>query len=188
MSGILSGFKAFVMRGNLIELAVAFVIGAAFATLMQALVADLVTPIVAAVFGEPSFEGLSFTINGSEFLYGHFLNALLTFLSIAAAIYFFVVVPYDRLQAAGDDAGDEGVRALPVDDPRRCKPLCVLHATVEAQAVYVTPGSGSSVGGGTSSTGRAAAFETASNSAVFLGRVRRRTARRTASAGPSGAR
>lgn len=99
MTGILSGFKAFVMRGNLIELAVAFVIGAAFATLMQALVADLITPIVAALFGEPSFDSLSFTINGSEFLYGDFLNALLAFLSIAAAIYFFVVVPYERLQA-----------------------------------------------------------------------------------------
>jgi large conductance mechanosensitive channel len=99
MSGILSGFKAFVMRGNLIELAVAFVIGAAFATLMQALVADLVTPIVAAIFGEPSFDDLSFSINGSEFLYGDFLNALLTFVSVAAAIYFLVVVPYERLQA-----------------------------------------------------------------------------------------
>lgn len=99
MTGILSGFKAFVMRGNLIELAVAFVIGAAFATLMQALVADLITPIVAALFGEPSFDSLSFTINGSEFLYGDFLNALLAFLSVAAAIYFFVVVPYERLQA-----------------------------------------------------------------------------------------
>lgn len=99
MSGILSGFKAFVMRGNLIELAVAFVIGAAFATLMQALVADLVTPIIAAIFGEPSFGTLSFEINGSEFLYGDFLNALLAFLSIAAAIYFIVVVPYERLQA-----------------------------------------------------------------------------------------
>jgi len=99
VSGILSGFKAFVIRGNLVELAVAFVIGAAFATLMQALVADLVTPIVAAIFGEPSFDDLSFTINGSEFLYGDFLNALLAFLSIAAAIYFFVAVPYERLQA-----------------------------------------------------------------------------------------
>ena len=100
MSGILTGFKAFVTKGNLVELAVAFVIGAAFATLMQALVADLVTPIVAALFGEPSFDGLSFTINGSEFLYGDFLNALLAFLSIAAAIYFFVVVPYGKLQEA----------------------------------------------------------------------------------------
>jgi large conductance mechanosensitive channel len=100
MRGILSGFKAFVVRSNLIELAVAFVIGAAFATLMQALVADLVTPIVAAIFGEPSFDDLSFTINGSEFLYGHFVNALITFVSIAAAIYFLVVLPYEKLQEA----------------------------------------------------------------------------------------
>jgi large conductance mechanosensitive channel len=100
MRGILSGFKAFVVRGNLIELAVAFVIGAAFAALMQSLVADLVTPIVAAIFGEPSFESLSFTINGSEFLYGNFLNALITFLSIAAAVYFLVVLPYGKLQEA----------------------------------------------------------------------------------------
>jgi large conductance mechanosensitive channel len=100
MKGILSGFKAFVIRGNLIELAVAFVFGAAFATLMQALVADLVTPIVAAIFGEPSFANLSFTINGSEFLYGHFLNALLTFVSIGAAVYFFIVLPFEKLREA----------------------------------------------------------------------------------------
>jgi len=99
VGGILSGFKAFVVKGNLIELAVAFVIGAAFAALVQALVVDLVTPLVAAVFGEPSFGGLAFEINGSTFLYGDFLNALITFLSVAAAIYFFVVVPYERLQA-----------------------------------------------------------------------------------------
>lgn len=99
VSGVLSGFKSFVIRGNLIELAVAFVIGTAFAALVQALVADLVTPLVAAIFGEPSFGGLSFSLNGSAFLYGDFLNALITFLSIAAAIYFFVVVPYERLQA-----------------------------------------------------------------------------------------
>ncbi len=99
MTGILSGFKSFVVRGNLIELAVAFVIGAAFATLVQALVEDLVTPLVAAVFGEPSFGNLSFEVNGSMFFYGDFLNALITFLSVAAAIYFLVVVPYERLQA-----------------------------------------------------------------------------------------
>ncbi len=99
MTGILSGFKSFVVKGNLIELAVAFVIGAAFATLVQALVEDLVTPLVAAIFGEPSFGNLSFEVNGSMFFYGDFLNALITFLSVAAAIYFFVVVPYERLQA-----------------------------------------------------------------------------------------
>jgi large conductance mechanosensitive channel len=99
MRGVLSGFKSFVVRGNLIELAVAFVVGTAFAALVQALVADLVTPLVAAVFGQPSFGALSFSLNGSEFRYGEFLNALITFLSVAAAIYFFVVLPYGRLQA-----------------------------------------------------------------------------------------
>ena len=106
MTGILSGFKSFVVRGNLIELAVAFVIGAAFATLVQALVEDLVTPLVAAIFGEPSFGNLSFEVNGSMFFYGDFLNALITFLSVAAAIYFFVVVPYERLQAMQGESSE----------------------------------------------------------------------------------
>lgn len=96
---MIDGFRRFLIQGNLIELAIAFVIGAAFAELMKAFVADLITPIIAALFGEPSFAGLSFTINGSEFLYGDFLNAVLTFLSVAAAVYFFVVVPYERAQA-----------------------------------------------------------------------------------------
>ncbi len=99
MREILTGFKAFVVRGNLIELAVAFVVGTAFAALVAALVEDLVTPMVAAIFGKPDFGGLSFTLNDSVFRYGEFLNALITFVSIAAAIYFVVVVPYDRLQA-----------------------------------------------------------------------------------------
>ena len=93
MPKLLQDFKAFLMQGNLIALAVAFVIGTAFAVLVNAFVTGLVTPIVAAVFGEPSFAGLSFTINGSEFLYGEFLNALITFLSIAAAIFFLVLKP-----------------------------------------------------------------------------------------------
>jgi large conductance mechanosensitive channel len=94
VTGILSGFKSFVVKGNLIELAVAFVIGAAFAALVQALVEDLVTPLVAAVFGEPSFGNLSFEVNESMLFYGDFLNAMITLLSVSAAIYFFVVVRY----------------------------------------------------------------------------------------------
>lgn len=97
MPQMLQDFKAFLMQGNLIALAVAFVIGTAFAALVNALVRDLVTPILAAIFGEPSFGGLSFEINGSEFLYGDFLNALITFLSIAAAIFFFVLKPAQRV-------------------------------------------------------------------------------------------
>lgn len=93
----LQGFKNFIMRGNLVELAVAFVIGAAFAALLKAFIADLITPILAAFGGQPDFSKLSFTINKSTFLYGDFINNLITFLLIAAVIYYFVVVPYNRL-------------------------------------------------------------------------------------------
>lgn len=90
-------FKEFLLRGNLVELAVAVVIGIAFAALVDALVQDLVTPIIAAVGGEPDFLGLTFTINGSLFRYGHFLNALLSFLLIAGVVYFLVVKPVNAL-------------------------------------------------------------------------------------------
>src|SRR5579864_7875995 len=98
MSLGLRGFREFIMRGNLVELAVAFVIGTAFAALLKAFIADLITPIIAAIFGQPNFGGLNFTINSSTFLYGDFINAAITFLSIAAVIYYFVVVPYNALQ------------------------------------------------------------------------------------------
>src|SRR3989440_9838846 len=89
--GLFSDFKKFLFRGNVVDLAVAVVIGTAFAAVVKALVADLLTPIVALIFGEPNFGALSFTINKSHFAYGDFLNALFTFVSIAAAIFFFVV-------------------------------------------------------------------------------------------------
>jgi large conductance mechanosensitive channel len=97
LTKLLQDFKGFLMQGNLIALAVAFVIGTAFAALVSALVADLITPIVAAIFGKPDFSDLTFTINDSRFLYGHFLNALLTFISIAAVIFFFVLKPAQRV-------------------------------------------------------------------------------------------
>ena len=82
---MLSDFREFILRGNLVDLAVAVVIGTAFAVVVSALVADLVTPLIAAVWGEPDFSELSFTINGSDFRYGHFINAVLTsFICIAA--------------------------------------------------------------------------------------------------------
>ena len=90
----MKGFRDFILRGNLVDLAVAVVIGAAFGALVSAFVADLVTPVIAAIGGEPDFGNLSFTINGSKFLYGDFINALLTFLIIAAVVYFFVVKPF----------------------------------------------------------------------------------------------
>src|SRR5580704_11219455 len=92
-------FRTFLFRGNIIDLAVAVVLGTAFAAVVKALVADLLTPIIALIFGQPSFQDLSFTINSSHFLYGDFINALITFVSVALAIFLFVVKPVTVLAA-----------------------------------------------------------------------------------------
>lgn len=91
------GFKAFLLRGNVVDLAIGVVIGIAFAAVIGAFVKDLVTPLIAAIGGNPDFSTLFFKINGSKFLYGDFINALLGFLIIAAVIYFFVVIPYTAM-------------------------------------------------------------------------------------------
>jgi large conductance mechanosensitive channel len=95
----MKGFKAFLLRGNVVELAVAVVIAVAFGAVITAFVKDLVTPLVAALFGKPDFSNLTFTINHSKFLYGDFINAVLAFVIIGAVIYFFVVVPYQAMLA-----------------------------------------------------------------------------------------
>ena len=95
----MKGFKAFLLRGNVVDLAVAVVIGVAFGMVVTAFVKDLVTPLIAALFGKPDFGALTFTINHSKFLYGDFINAVVSFVIIAAVIYFFVVVPYAALLA-----------------------------------------------------------------------------------------
>ena len=92
-------FKQFLLRSNVVDLAVGIVIGAAFGALVAALVADLITPIIAAILGKPDFSNLTFTINGSVFRYGHFINALIAFASIAVAVFFFVVKPVNALMA-----------------------------------------------------------------------------------------
>ena len=91
------GFKAFLLRGNVVDLAVAVVVGAAFGMLVSAFVKDLITPLIAAVFGKPNFGNLYFTINNSRFLYGDFINALIAFVIAAAVIYYFVVLPISAL-------------------------------------------------------------------------------------------
>jgi large conductance mechanosensitive channel len=96
---MLKDFKTFLLRGNVVDLAVGIVIGAAFGAVVTALVADLITPVIAAIIGKPDFSHLTFTINGSIFKYGSFLNALIAFLSIAAAVFFFVVQPVNALMA-----------------------------------------------------------------------------------------
>ena len=108
-------FRAFLFRGNVVDLAVAVVLGTAFGLVIKALVADLLTPIIALIFGQPNFGALSFTINSSHFLYGDFINALVAFVSVAAAIFFFVVKPLNVL-AARRAAG----RPDPESDTRAC--------------------------------------------------------------------
>ena len=94
---LVTEFRDFILRGNLVDLAVAVVIGAAFGAVISALVADIVTPLIAAIGGKQDFSTLTFTINGSVFRYGDFLNALITFVTIAAVVFFFVVKPVNGL-------------------------------------------------------------------------------------------
>ncbi|MBU2081862.1 large conductance mechanosensitive channel protein MscL [Patescibacteria group bacterium] len=96
---MLKEFKQFLLRGNVVDLAVGVVIGAAFGTVVTALVSDLLTPFIAAIARVPDFSGLAFTINGSRFMIGHFINALISFVLVAAAIFFFVVKPMNMLVA-----------------------------------------------------------------------------------------
>jgi large conductance mechanosensitive channel len=93
------GFKQFVLRGNVIDLSVGVVMGAAFGTVVTALVKDLLTPFIAAIFKTPDFSGLAFTLNGSKFMYGDFINSLISFLLVAVAVYFFVITPMNVLIA-----------------------------------------------------------------------------------------
>ena len=123
MSSLLADFKKFLMQGNLVTLAVAFVIGSAFALVVKALVSDLITPIIGLIFGKPDFDALSFTINSSHFLYGNFINVLLAFVFTAAAVFFFVVKPYEASQAR---------RATDDPDIKEC-PECTTEIPVKAR-------------------------------------------------------
>jgi len=96
---MLKGFGQFLMRGNVVDLAVAVVIGGAFGAIVTALVKDLITPLIAALVGKPDFSAIAFTINNSKFAVGDFINALVAFILVAAAIYFFVVAPMNAMTA-----------------------------------------------------------------------------------------
>ena len=119
-------FKQFLLRGNVVDLAVGFVIGAAFAAVVQAAVADLLTPLVAAIFGQPDFSSLKFTVNGSVFRYGHFLNALIAFVTIALVVFFFVVKPINRLTELSRR------RESPDPTTRKC-PECLSEIAIDAR-------------------------------------------------------
>ena len=128
---VLREFKEFLFRGNIVDLAVAIVVGTAFVALVNAFVADILTPIIAAIFGKPDFSSLTFHINGSTFLYGDFLNALITFVSVAAAVFFFVVKPLNALaarRAPEPGAADRArVPGVPQHHPGGCAALLALH-------------------------------------------------------------
>jgi large conductance mechanosensitive channel len=119
-------FKAFLLRGNLVETAVGIVIGLAFAAVITAFVGDLITPLIAAIGGNPDFSALSFTINKSHFLYGAFINALITFVVIAAVIFFFVVKPVNALMARRKTEP-------PVDETTRQCPECLSEIPIAAR-------------------------------------------------------
>jgi large conductance mechanosensitive channel len=115
---MLREFRAFIVRGNLVDLAVAVVIGTAFTAVVNAAVRDLLTPLIAAVGGQPNFGALDFTINGSRFAYGDFLNALVTFLMVAAVVFFLVIKPVNALM--------DMLRTEPdVEQPTRTCPECL---------------------------------------------------------------
>ncbi len=124
--GIINDFKTFLLRGNVVDLAVAIVIGVAFGALVTAFVQDLITPVIAAIFGKPDFSALHFTINDSTFRYGDFINKVISFFTIAAAIFFFVVVPVNALMARA--------RREPPPDPttQRC-PECLSDVPLGAR-------------------------------------------------------
>ncbi len=123
---MLKGFKQFLLRGNVVDLAVGVVIGAAFGAVVTALVKDLLTPLIAAVVKAPDFSGLFFTVNGSKFLYGEFVNATISFVIIAAAVYFLVVLPINALIARAH-------REPPADPTTRKCPECMSEIPIGAR-------------------------------------------------------
>jgi large conductance mechanosensitive channel len=113
---VLKDFRAFLMQGSVVDLAVAVVIGAAFGAVVTALVGDLITPLIAAIGGKQDFNNLQFTINHSTFKYGHFINQVISFVIIAAAIFFLVIKPLQKVMKKPEDAG-------PSDEERRHQEL-----------------------------------------------------------------
>jgi len=124
---MLSGFKQFILRGNVVDMAVGVVIGAAFGGVVTALTSDLLTPFIAAIVGKPDFSAIHYTINGTLFPVGHFINALISFLLIAAAVYFFVVTPVNALVSRMRKA------PVPADPTTKKCPECLTEIPIDAR-------------------------------------------------------
>src|SRR6476660_9877925 len=128
---MLKEFRDFLLRGNIVELAIAFVMGIAFAAVVNSLVNDLVMPIIAMIFGKPDFSGLTFTINGAVFRYGAFITALIQFVAIAAAVFFFVVRPVNALLRRFRSPAEEG---MPDEERRHQELLAALRGASAPEA------------------------------------------------------
>jgi large conductance mechanosensitive channel len=124
---MLSGFKQFILRGNVVDLAVGVVIGAAFGSVVTAFTKDLLTPLIAALVGKPDFSAISFTIRGTPFPVGDFINAAVSFLLVAAAVYFFVVTPINALVARMRKA------PVPADPTTKKCPECLSEIPIDAR-------------------------------------------------------
>jgi large conductance mechanosensitive channel len=124
---MLSGFKQFILRGNVVDLAVGVVIGAAFGSVVTAFTKDLLTPLIAAIVGKPDFSSISFMVNGTPFPVGDFINALVSFLLVAAAVYFFVVTPINALIARMRKA------PAPADATTKKCPECLSEIPIDAR-------------------------------------------------------
>ena len=123
---MLSGFKQFILRGNVVDMAVGVVVGAAFASVVGAFTKDLLTPLIAALVGKPDFSAISFTVNGSVFALGDFINTLVSFLLVTAAVYFFVVTPINALVARMRKAD------APADPTTKKCPECLSEIPIAA--------------------------------------------------------
>lgn len=123
---MLKEFKQFLLRGNVVDLAVGVVIGAAFGTVVTALVSDLLTPLISAMAKVPDFGGLALTLNGSKFMYGHFINALISFVLVAGAIFFFVVKPMNLLVSRSH-------KGPPADPTTKKCTECLSEIPIEAR-------------------------------------------------------
>src|SRR5215467_1826242 len=124
---MLKGFRQFIMRGNVLDLAVAVVIGAAFGAVVTSFVTNILTPFIAAIFGKPDFSAFTFTVNGAVISYGLFLNALISFLLIAAAVYFFMVAPLNAWKARAARS------AVPADPTTKKCPECLSEIPIGAR-------------------------------------------------------
>ena len=123
----MKGFKQFILRGNVLDLAVAVVMGAAFSAVVAALVKDLLTPLIAAVVGAPDFSAIAISVNGSKLLIGDFLNAVIAFLMMAVTVYFFIVLPVNSLMARINRG-----EAPPDPTTRKC-PECLSDVAIAAR-------------------------------------------------------